>query len=71
MERLGNEDLSKPFELYGTNSTRDFLSAEKVVDIIIKLMMKKIIEICNIDSGIVIRDFVQNLTDKKLEIKGV
>ena len=70
-ERLIKEDLSKPFELYGAQSVRDFLNAEEVVDIIIKLMKKGINGIYNIASGkgIKIKDFVQNLTDKKLIIE--
>lgn len=70
-ERLRNEDLDRPFELYGANSVRDFLNAEMVVEIILKLMKKKIIGIYNIASGegTKIRDFVQNLSEKKLKIK--
>ncbi len=69
--RLKSEDLSKPFELYGANSVRDFLNAETVTEIVIKLMMKKVKGIYNIGSGkgTIIKDFVQNITDKKLDIK--
>ena len=71
MDRLKNENLTKPFELYGANSVRDFLNAEEIVDIIIELMEKKAKGIYNIASGngIKIKDFVQKLTDKKLTIK--
>ena len=70
-KRLKNEDLSKPFELYGAQSVRDFLNAENVADIIIELMNKRAKGIYNVASGegIEIKDFVQNLTDKKLDIK--
>jgi len=73
IERLKNEDLDKPFELYGANSERDFLDAEIVVDIIIKLMKKQVKGIYNIGSGkvTIIKDFVQNLTDKELNIKEI
>lgn len=68
--RLQEEDLSKEFFLYGADSIRDFLNAENVVDIIIKLMQKQSSGIFNIASGepTKIRDFVQALTDKKLNI---
>jgi len=69
--RLKHEDLTKPFKLYGANSVRDFLSAEKVSEIIFQLMNRKATGIYNIASGngIKIRDFIQNLSDEKLEIK--
>ena len=56
--------------MYGADSVRDFLNAEEVVDIIIKLYKKKSTGIFNIASGkpIKIRDFVQNLSNKKLKI---
>ncbi|MFH1521626.1 MAG: DegT/DnrJ/EryC1/StrS family aminotransferase [archaeon] len=73
LSRIKNEDLDKPFELFGANSIRDFLDAEVVADIIIKLMDKKTRGIYNIGSGkgTLIKDFVQKLTDKKLDIKGM
>jgi nucleoside-diphosphate-sugar epimerase len=73
--RLELEDLSRPFELYGADSIRDFLDAEQVVDIIIRLFNKQTTGIYNIASGcgIKIRDFVQALTNVKLDIvpKGI
>ena len=71
ISRIKNEDLEKPFELFGASSIRDFSDAEVVVDIIIKLMNKKVKGIYNIGSGegTSIRDFSQKLTDKKLNIK--
>jgi UDP-glucose 4-epimerase/GDP-4-dehydro-6-deoxy-D-mannose reductase len=70
MKRLQEEDLSKPFFVYNADGIRDFLNAEKVVDIIIKLMEKKVSETVNIASGkpIKIRDFVQQFSDVKLQI---
>ena len=70
IKRLNEEDLEKEFFLYGADSVRDFLNAEEVVDIIIKLYKKKSTGIFNIASGkpIKIRDFVQNLSNKKLKI---
>ena len=70
LKRLKEEDLDKPFFLYGADSERDFLNAEEVVDIIIKLMKNKSEGIINIASGkgTKIREFVQNLSSKKLEI---
>jgi nucleoside-diphosphate-sugar epimerase len=71
--RLQTEDLTKEFELYGADSYRDFLNAEEIADIILKLMERSAIGVYNIASGkgIKIRDFVSNMTDKKLKIKGV
>ena len=72
-ERLKSEDLTKPFKLYGAGSIRDFLNAEEVANIILQLMEKKVIGIYNIASGkgIKIKDFVQDMNKKKLEIKGL
>lgn len=69
--RLEHENLSGPFELYGANSVRDFLNAEDVVDAVVDLMSKRITGVYNIASGhgIKIGDFVQNLTDKELDIR--
>jgi nucleoside-diphosphate-sugar epimerase len=63
MERFKNEDLSKPFKLFGANSTRDFLNAETVCDYIIKLTTHRYQGVINIASGksIKISEFVQNL----------
>jgi nucleoside-diphosphate-sugar epimerase len=73
IERIKNENLEKLFELYGANSVRDFLNAEEVVNIILKLMNFRANGIYNIGSGkgTKIKDFVQNLTEKKLNIGGV
>lgn len=71
INRLQKEDLTKDFELYGAESVRDFLNAEDIADIIISLMKIEAVGIFNIASGkgTKIRDFVQDLTDKKLKIK--
>lgn len=70
IERLSKEDLSKPFSLYGANSVRDFVNAEDVVNIMVELMFRNAIGIVNIGSGvgIKIRDFVQQVSEKKLNI---
>ena len=59
--RAQKHDLSKPFVLEGAENIRDFLNAETIVDIIIKLMEKKNTDTVNIGSGnpITIKDFVQ------------
>jgi nucleoside-diphosphate-sugar epimerase len=69
-ERLANEDLTKPFELYGSESERDFLEAGKVVNIIISLMREEIVGVYNIASGkpTKIKDFVQEMTNYPLKI---
>lgn len=68
MKRFREEDLSKPFQLYGANSTRDFLNAEEVCDIIMKLVSLKYKGIVNIASGksTKIIDFVQSVAPVKL-----
>jgi len=69
-KRLEEEDLTKFFELYGAESVRDFLNAEDIADIILKLMGKKPQGVYNIASGKAtkIRDFVQSMTEEKLKI---
>ena len=68
IKRFENEDLSKPFKLYGANSTRDFLNAETVCDIILKLVKHKQEGIVNIASGksIKIIDFVKSIAPVEL-----
>jgi len=70
MERLKTEDLSMPLFLHEADSVRDFLNAEDVVNIMIKLMKKKYSGIVNIGSGkgVTIREFVQSLSHAKLKI---
>ncbi len=73
LNRLKTEDLSKEFELYGGESYRDFLNAEKIADIVLKLVDKKAIGIYNIASGkpVKVKDFVRSMTSKKLKIKSL
>lgn len=68
IKRFENEDLSQPFKLYGANSTRDFLNAETVCDIILKLVKHKQEGIVNIASGksIKIIDFVKSIAPVEL-----
>jgi nucleoside-diphosphate-sugar epimerase len=70
MHRLNNEDLSKPFELHGADSMRDMSKACDIANLILQLIFKNITGTLNIASGkaIKIRDFVQSLTYKKLDI---
>lgn len=72
-KRLEEEDLTKDFELYGAESYRDFLNAEKVVDIIIGLMNKKALGLYNIASGngVKVKDFVSKMTPKDIKIKHI
>jgi len=69
MKRFKEEDLSKPFKLFGANSTRDFLDAEDVCEIILKLVLKNHEGIVNIASGnsIKIIDFAQKIAPQKLD----
>ncbi|MEW4458898.1 NAD-dependent epimerase/dehydratase family protein [Roseibium algicola] len=73
--RLREEDLTKPFELMGANSVRDFLAAEDAAELIARLIIKRAEGIINVASGKAtkIRDFVQSLSYRELKIvpKGV
>ncbi|TYC79828.1 NAD-dependent epimerase/dehydratase family protein [Stappia sp. BW2] len=75
VRRLREEDLSKPFELAGADSIRDFLTAEDAAELIARLVLKRAEGVVNVASGraVKIRDFVQSLSERKLEIvsKGV
>ncbi|WP_158728788.1 MULTISPECIES: NAD(P)-dependent oxidoreductase [unclassified Flavobacterium] len=68
MKRFEEEDLSKPFKLFGANSTRDFLNAEEACDIIIKLVLGNYEGTINIASGksIKIIDFAQKMAPQKI-----
>jgi nucleoside-diphosphate-sugar epimerase len=59
--RIEKHDPSQPFVLEGAENVRDFLNAEAIVDILIKLMEKRNADTVNIGSGnsITIKDFVQ------------
>jgi nucleoside-diphosphate-sugar epimerase len=72
-KRLETEDLNKEFELQGGESFRDFLNAEDIADIILKLMNKKALGTFNIASGegIQIKDFVKSMTKRKIKIKSI
>ncbi len=71
LDRLNKEDLRQPFFLHGADSVRDFLNAEQVADILVKLMHRRSKGIFNIASGkgSRIRDFVQSLTPVPLNIE--
>lgn len=71
MERFKNEDLNKPFKLYGANSTRDFLNAEAVCDNIIQLVKRKYDGVVNIASGksSKIIDFVKSIAPCELDFE--
>ncbi len=68
VKRFEEEDLSLPFKLFGANSTRDFLNAEEVCDIIIKLVLGNCEGTINIASGqsIKIIDFAQKIAPQKI-----
>ena len=68
IKRFGEEDLTKPFKLYGANSTRDFLNAEEVCDIILQLVFVKYEGVVNIASGKAIKiiDFVRQIAPTQL-----
>jgi hypothetical protein len=68
LNRFQSEDLSKPFKLFGANSTRDFLNAEAVCDRIIDLVKMNYVGIVNIASGksTKIIDFVKSISSVDL-----
>ena len=70
--RLREEDLGKPFELMGADSVRDFLAAEDAAELIARLVLLRAEGIVNVASGkgTKIRDFVQSLSPRKLDIAG-
>lgn len=72
-KRLETEDLGKEFKLQGGDSSRDFLNAEDIADIILKLFEKKAVGTYNIASGkeVKIKDFVRNMTDKDIKIRSI
>lgn len=63
LKRFENEDLTKPFKLFGAYSTRDFLNADEVCNIILSLVSKRYLGTVNIASGdsTKIIDFVRNI----------
>jgi len=71
LNRFKSEDLTKPFKLFGANSTRDFLNAEDVCDIIISLVKMKHNGIVNIASGksTKIIDFVKSISPVDLNFE--
>ena len=68
--RFLKEDLSKPFHLQGGRSTRDFLSAEKVAELLVKLAWSNTEGIVNVASGVpkTIASFAQSIAPRKLDI---
>ncbi len=67
-KRFQEEDLSKPFLLFGAKSERDFLNAEQVCNYIIQMSQKQLSGIYNIGSGnsISILQFVKNFAPKQI-----
>jgi UDP-glucose 4-epimerase len=71
IKRVSEEDLNKPFLVRGSKSVRDFLNAEDVASIIIKICKKEYTGVLNIASGepISIFDFVRNIVPEGTEIQ--
>ena len=53
--------------IYGANNIRDFLNADEVIQIILKIFDKKLIGVYNIGSGkgMTVKKFINNYIDKK------
>lgn len=71
--RLQNADPNAVFELRGADSSRDFLTAEEAAKYIVALSVNRYEGIINIGSGKAtrIRDFVQSIAKRKLDILSV
>lgn len=69
--RLAEEDLTQPFALHGADSRRDFLNAEEVCALVLRLMERRSTGTFNIASGkaTAIRDFVQAMAPRPLDIR--
>lgn len=69
--RLAEEDLTKPFELPGGDSVRDFLPAERAAELVVRLTLAAATGPVNVASGrgTTIRDFVQGLSPAPLDIR--
>ena len=61
----------KPFKLHGANSTRDFLNAEEVCNIIIQLVKRRYDGVVNIASGKTTKiiDFVKSIAPCELDFE--
>ncbi|KMW57413.1 UDP-glucose 4-epimerase [Candidatus Rhodobacter oscarellae] len=68
--RLTTEDLSKPFELYGAESLRDFLTAKEAAQRLVKLALTEAEGEVNIGAGCgtKVAEFVQSLSSVTLDI---
>ena len=68
--RLKTENLDEPFHLHGADSVRDFLPASHAAELIVRLCLARAEGIVNIGSGngTRIRDFVQSLSERPLNI---
>ncbi|MDB4054282.1 NAD(P)-dependent oxidoreductase [Octadecabacter sp.] len=73
LRRLTEENLDIPFDLYGADSVRDFLTARQAADVIVDLALRRFEGVINIGSGVAtkIRDFVQDLAPRPLIINGL
>ncbi|NND17230.1 MAG: NAD(P)-dependent oxidoreductase [Silicimonas sp.] len=69
--RLATEDLTQPFELWGANSLRDFLSADMAARLFVRLALSDATGTVNVGSGRAtkVRDFVQSLAVQPLDIR--
>lgn len=70
IQRVATEDLRKPFQIYGANSTRDFLYAADVCEYILKLVQMECQGIINIGSGKAtsIYSFVKDIIPEDVKI---
>lgn len=73
LRRLNEENLDLPFDLYGADSVRDFLTARQAADVIVDLALRRFEGVINIGSGVgtKIRHFVQDLASRPLNINGL
>lgn len=71
--RLAEENLDLPFMLQGAESVRDFLSAERAAELVVRLAIASATGPVNVGSGkgMKIRDFVQALSPRPLDIRAM
>jgi len=69
--RLASEDLDDPFELYGAESIRDFLTAEDAAHLLVRLSLSTAEGIVNVGSGcpMTVAEFAQWLAPRSLNIR--
>lgn len=71
--KLSEMDKSRPMDLMGADSIRDFLPAESAAKLIVDIVERQVAGVINIASGkkTTVREFVQSLSDDPVEIRHI